>query len=272
MDAQAQPPGTFSAMLNDASEANSSLVVLSDVFPHLVMPVGPFVPALRAPVVQMMSDAAAPENLRHLVGRPAVLPRTTAGHEPDVATRVLMEQPGVTHVSHIVDRVIEIEVIVIHAVHRIPQVVNARERVAALHVIGMLEQSVARMIGAERGAESGHPDARRLALRVDERENFVSYIGVVLRLHPAPVEGMRALVIERIALHAVDAEDSDASRVDVRAECANHTLTFLLPLVAHASGEGEDGRTVVAVNCDAHVPVETVRVPSLMVTMHTLRE
>src|SRR4030095_2555252 len=38
-------------------------VVRADVLPHLVMPVGPFVPALRAPVVQMMSDAASREHL-----------------------------------------------------------------------------------------------------------------------------------------------------------------------------------------------------------------
>ena len=32
--------------------------VLADVFPHLVMPVGPVVAAFRAPVVEMMSDPA----------------------------------------------------------------------------------------------------------------------------------------------------------------------------------------------------------------------
>src|SRR5437763_2214882 len=35
------------------------LEVRADVFPHLMMPVGPFVPALRAPVVQMMRNAPA---------------------------------------------------------------------------------------------------------------------------------------------------------------------------------------------------------------------
>src|SRR4029077_3872196 len=129
------------------------LVVRADVFPHLVMPVGPFVSALRAPVVQMMSDAAIPEDLGHSVGRPAVLPWTTAGHEPDVATRVLMEKPGVTLVGHIVDRVVKVEVVVIHAVHRISQIVNARERVAAHYVVGMLEESDGRVIGAERCAQ-----------------------------------------------------------------------------------------------------------------------
>src|SRR6266516_7506513 len=110
MDPQAQPPVTFFAMVNDPSEANGSLIVRADVFPHLVMPVGPFVPALRTPVVQMMSNAAIPEDLGHSVGRSAVLPRTTAGYEPDVATRVLVQKPGVILFGHIVDRVIEVKI------------------------------------------------------------------------------------------------------------------------------------------------------------------
>ena len=125
MDPHAQPPVTFFAMMNESSEANSSLVVRADVFPHLVMPVGPFVPALWAPVVQMMSNAAIFEDLRHSVGRPAVLPRTTAGREMDVATPVLVEKPRVILVGYVVDRVIEVEIVVIHTVHRVAQVVDA---------------------------------------------------------------------------------------------------------------------------------------------------
>src|SRR6266513_514609 len=101
------------------------------------MPVRPFVPALRAPIVEMMSNAAIPQNLRHSIGRPAVLPRSTAGHESDVATRVLVEKPGITLVGHIVDRVIEVEVVVVHPVHGVARVVDARESVASLHVVGM---------------------------------------------------------------------------------------------------------------------------------------
>src|SRR5882757_18642 len=196
MDLQAQPPVTFFAMVYDASEANSSLVVRADVLPHLVMPVGPFVPALRAPVVQMMSNASIPQNLGHSIGRAAVLPRTAAGHEPDVATRVLLEKPGVTLVGDIVDRIIEVEVVVVHSVHRVAHVVDAREGVTALHVVGMFEESVGRMIGTQRCAQCCDSYARRLALAVDERENLVRHIGVVLRLHPAPMEGVRSLVCE----------------------------------------------------------------------------
>ena len=182
-----------------------------------------------------------------------------------------MEIPGVTLVSHIVDRVIEVEVVVVHPVHGIPHVVDARERVTALHVVGMLEECVSGVIGTERCAQRGDPDARRLALGVDERENLVRHIGVVLRLHPAAMEGVRSLVAERIALDSIDAEDPDAPRFNVGREGANHALAFLLVLVAAAGREGEDRRAVVSVNVDAHVPIETVRVPMLMVTMHGVR-
>src|SRR6266403_4346229 len=152
MDPQAQPPVSSFAMVNNSSEANTSLVVRAYVLPHLVMPVGPFVPALRAPVVKMMRNAAIPKNLGHSVGRAAVLPRSTAGREVDVATRQLVEKPGVVLVGHIVDRIIEVEVVVVHPVHRVPQVVNAGEGVAALHSVGVLEEGIGGVIGAERCA------------------------------------------------------------------------------------------------------------------------
>ncbi len=69
---------------------------------------------------------------------------------------------------------------------------------------------------------------------------------------------MRAFVAERIALHAVDAEDSDSPRVQIRAESANHALTFLLLFVAATRREREDGCTEMAVNHDGHVAIETV--------------
>src|SRR6266481_4903067 len=120
----------------------------------------------------------------------------------------------------------------------------------------MLEEGVGRVISTERCAERTYRDAGCPAHGVDEGEDFVRHIGVVLRLHPTPMEWVRALICERIALHAIDAEDSDAPLVEIRAESANHALTFLLPLVAHAGGEGEDGHPVMSVNGDAHDAVE----------------
>src|SRR5689334_4177938 len=125
-------------------------------------------------------------------------------------------------------------------------------------MVGMLEKGVGCVIRTKRCAERGDSNSRRPARRVDEGNDFVRYIGVVLRLHPAPMERMRSLVRKRIALHAVDAEDSDSPFVEVRAEGANHALTLLLPLVAHAGGKGEDRHAIMAVNGDTHVAIETV--------------
>lgn len=72
------------------------------------------------------------------------------------------------------------------------------------------------------------------------------------------MEGVRSLVIERIALDSVDAENPDPPLLEVRAEGADHALAFLFLFVAHAGGEGDDGHAVIAVNGDAHVAAETV--------------
>src|SRR5690242_12175754 len=105
MDPQAQPPVSFFAMLSGlTSRMVVSLIMLADVFPHLMMPVRPVVPALRAPVVQVMSDAAALEDLRHSIRWTAVLPRAAAGREMDVATGVLIKIPRVTLIRHVVHR------------------------------------------------------------------------------------------------------------------------------------------------------------------------
>src|SRR3954470_22197361 len=114
----------------------------ADVFPHLVMPVGPFVPAFRAPVIEVVSYAAALEHLGHSVSGAGDLPWAAASGEVDVAGRKLLEEPGIILVGHVVDGIIEVEVVVVHSVHGIAQIVNARERVAALYTVGMLEEGV----------------------------------------------------------------------------------------------------------------------------------
>ncbi|PYK77035.1 MAG: hypothetical protein DME38_14965 [Verrucomicrobia bacterium] len=72
------------------------------------------------------------------------------------------------------------------------------------------------------------------------------------------MEGVRSFVLERIAVHAVDAEDSDSPLLQIGLEGTDHALTFLLPLIAAARREGEEWPTVIAVHGDAHVPIETV--------------
>ena len=86
------------------------------------------------------------------------------------------------------------------------------------------------------------------------------------------MERVRAFVLKRIALDTVDGEDSDSPLIQVWAEGADHSLTFLLPFVTAARREGEEGHSVMAIDGDAHFAIETVRVPMLIVTMHIRRE
>jgi len=235
-----------------------SLEMLADVFPHLVVPVGPIVAAFRAPVVEVMIYAASLEDFRHLVGRAAVFSGTAAGREVNVAGCELFANPGIMLIGHVIDRVIEIEVVVVHSVHGIAKVVDAGERVATLHMVGMFEESVGGVISAERCAVGSDRDAGRLALGFDERDDFAGDVVVVLRLHPTAMERMRAFVRERIALDAVDGEESDSSLLDVGAERSDHALAFLFMFVAHAGGESENGHAVIAVDINAHVAAETM--------------
>jgi alkylated DNA repair dioxygenase AlkB len=215
-----------------------------------------------------MGNAAVLKNVRHSISRPAVLPWTTAGREVNVAARVLVKKPGIALVGHVIDRVIEVKVVVVHAVHGIPQVINTRERVAALHVVRVFKESIGSVIGAEGCAISGDGDAGRLALGIDEGKHFARDVIVILRLQPAAMERVRAFVVEGIALDSIDAEDADSTLIDVGSKGANHALTFLFPLVTHAGWKGEDGRTVIAVTGDAHFSIQAVRIPTLMVTLH----
>jgi len=54
------------------------------VGPHLVVPVGPVVAALRSPVVERVGDALAAQDVGEMVGGPAVLPRPAARDDVDV--------------------------------------------------------------------------------------------------------------------------------------------------------------------------------------------
>ena len=79
---------------------------------------------------------------------------------------------------------------------------------------------------------------------------------------------MSAFVLKCIAVHAVDGEHADAPFFDVRAEGADHALTFHFPFVPAAGRESENGPTVIAIDGDAHLAIETGGVPTLMVTIH----
>jgi len=93
-----------------------------------------------------------------------------------VAGSKLLVVPGIGKIREIVHGIIEIKIVVVHAVHEIPQVVNSRHGEASLENIRMLEQGICGVVSTERGSHRGdrHP---RLAVLPDERHNFFAQIG-----------------------------------------------------------------------------------------------
>ena len=235
-----------------------------------MLPIRPVVSAERTPVVQVMPHAAAREDLRHPVRFAAVLERTGPGREVDVAARQVAERPGIVDVGHVVDRVVEVEVVVVGAVHEALHVVDAREREAALHDVGVFEEGIGRMIRPERRAHRPDRRIRRLAVRARERDHLVADVLVVLPLHPAPVQRVRAAVGERIAVVDVDAERLDRAGVDELGDRGDQPLPFVFLFVAAAGREHDHRRAPVAEHHHAELAADPFRVPAMMFASHMM--
>src|SRR5713101_7347058 len=134
--------------------------------------------ALRAPVVQRVANAFARKNFGEAVGGPAVLPRTRAGAEVNVATRDLLIEPGITGVRKVVNRIVEIKIVVVHAVHEIPHVVYAGHREATLDDARVLEEAVGGVVCAKGSAHRGDGNAWRLAIVPNERNNLFAQVRI----------------------------------------------------------------------------------------------
>src|SRR6266404_2311898 len=226
---------------------------LGDVFAHLVFPVGPVVATLGAPVVQRMAYAFAGKNFGETVGRPAVLPLARAGGDVNVARGDLFVEPGIAHIGEVIDGVVEIKVVVVHAVHEIFHVIHARHGEAALNDIGVLEKRIRGMVRAEGSAHGGDGDAGRLAVVPDEGNDFFTQIGVKNGLDVAAMKRMRAFIVETEAIDGVDGEEFHSSGVDEIRERADHALPFELHLVAGAGGKTQQRRTVMAIDDHAEL-------------------
>ena len=132
----------------------------------------------------------------------------------------------------------------------------------------MLQQRIHGMIATERRAHRPDADVAALAVVPHERYDFLTDVVVVLLLHPAPVTRVRTAVGERVAVIGVDAEQFDAAGVELARDRANETLALVFPLVAAAGGKRDHRRTPVAVDDDAHVAAESMRVPGMTFASH----
>src|SRR6185503_15735269 len=123
---------SFRTSMTSASPFITSLLgEPPDVFVHLVLPVGPIVPAVRPPVVHRVRDPLGAQDLGQPPGRPAVLVRAVARGQADVALREALQVPRVAQARDVVHGVVEVEVVVVVPIHELADVVDAGEGEAA---------------------------------------------------------------------------------------------------------------------------------------------
>jgi len=225
------------------------------------------VPALGAPVVDGVANSFARKNLGEAIGRGTVFPRAGAGDEVDIAGSKLFVIPGIGEIGEVVDRIVEIEIVVVHPIHEISEVVNARHGEAALEDVGMLKEDVGGVISAEGRAHRGNRDAG-LAVVPDEGDDFLAQVGVENGLHVTAMEGMSALVVEAQAINGIDCEELDAARVNEIGEGANHALALEFPFIAGTGRKAHEWRSPMAVDDDTEFDAQTGRMPAMVFALH----
>ena len=206
--------------------------------------------ALVAPIIHGVTDIFAVEDFGQAIGGAALFPLAGAGDEVDIAGGKLFVKPGIGKIGEVVDGIVEVEIVVVHAVHERAEIVDARHGEAALKDIGMTEEGVGGVIGAERRAHGGDGNAR-LAMIVDERNDFLGEVGIEYGLDVAAMEGMSTFVVEAESVDGIDGVELDAASVDELGESADHGLAFEFPFVASTGGEAEDGRAPMTVSDDS---------------------
>src|SRR5258708_29304662 len=130
----------------------------------------------------------------------------------------------------------------------------------------MLEERIGGLICAEGSAHGGDGDALRLAIVVDERQDFLAKVGIEHGLDVAAVKWVRGFVVEAVSVDRIDAIELDLAAVDKIGERADHALAFELPFIASAGGEADERRSPVAKNDYAHLDAEPRRMPPVEFT------
>jgi len=195
-------------------------------------------------------------------------PRAVSSRDVNVALRELPQDVGIGNIREVIHGIIEVGVVVVHPIHEAFDVVHTGKREAAADRIGMLEQGICGMVGAEGGAHCGDRDARRLAIVVDERHHLVTHVSVKLRLHPAAMKRMSTLIVKAREVHGIDAEEFHAPAINQVCEAANQPLVLKLPFVPGAGGKTDERRSPMTVDHDAQLHSKAVRIPAVIFPLH----
>src|SRR6267378_5648740 len=217
-----------------------------------------------------MADAFAGKNFGEAVGWPAVFPLARAGGDVNVARGDLFVEPRIAHIGEVVDGVVEIKIVVVHAVHEILHIVDAGHGETALDHIGVLEERIRGMIRAEGSAHRGDGDAGGLAVVPDEGNDFFAQIGVKNGLDVAAMKRMRAFIIETEAINGVNGEEFYFSGVNEIRKGPDHALAFELHFVAGAGGKAQQRWAIVSIDDYTELDAEPRRVPAVVFAFHPL--
>lgn len=211
---------------------------------------------LGAPIIERVANALVGQDFGKAVSGSTVLPGTGAGADVNIARSELAENPGIAEVRKIIDGIVEIKIVVVHAVHEISNIIDAGHGEAALDNIGMFKERVGGVIGAEGSTHGGDGDALGLAIVPDEGDDFLAKVGIENGLNVAAMKRMSAFVIEAEAVDGIDTEDFYFAGFDEIGESADHALAFEFVFIAGTGGKTEKRLAPVAVDDDAEVQAQ----------------
>ena len=224
----------------------------------------------RAPVVYRVADTFAVEDFGEPIGGTAVFPGAGAGDEVDVAGGELLVVPRIGEIGEVVDWIVKVEVVVVHAIHETSQVVDAGHSEATLKDVGVSEKRVGSVIGTEGRSHGGDGDAG-LARAPNEGDDFFAEVGVKDRLHVAAVKRVCGFVVETQTVDGIHGVELDPAGINERSKGSDHALAPEFPFVTSAGGKAEQWRSPVAVHDDAEVEAETRGMPAMIFAFHCVR-
>src|SRR6476661_1497315 len=154
-------------------------------------------------------------------------------------------------IGHVLGRVVEVHVVVVVAVHKLPDVEGRTHGKEVGHLVGVAEGEVQGLVASK--AAAGHPDFVDVALTLQHGHQLVAeklvVENVVLHAHG----GRQVLGVPRKPVDAVDAKQLDAAGFDQRA--GGFDKLKVAGLVVAAAGSGENDNRVAPAAKHEHVNV-----------------
>lgn len=245
-----------------------SLHTLADkVFEHGA-PRGPVVGPFVAPHREFVRDAFCHEETGKIARGAGILITALSRGDKDVTFVVERIQVFAAEVRDVLDRIVEIDVVVVViAVHIVTNVIITAHGDGARKQVGTAKELVGGVIRAERRACRNDADATPTRVP-DVGDDLVADIFVVLDLTPCHCAGMQIAIEPCLAVDAVDGKDLDPAGVNKRGKHVNHLKAFVFQKVRRRCGKQEQWKTIVPISNNFHPFVERWAVPAVNKAIH----